>query len=315
MNETLIWQLGLLLGAGLVLVGAAGIVVSATASLAKRFGLTNFTVGFLLLGLATSTPELFVALGSVTEGVPQLSVGNLLGGSILLLSFLMGISSVIAGRIRLDHGLTFGEIVLSSAVVAAPAFVLWDGAASRVDGMFLIGIYLLHGFLLKKDQERIRAFHAHTHRKRGIIYDVAMLGVGLMVLALAARGMVGVAELLVAAFQIPTFVFGLILLSLGTNLPELALAVEASMQRKKGIAFADFLGSSAANTLILGLVAVASPFVVASYEKLVFSLMLLVGVTLYFVWALSSGRVITRKEGIGLLFFYAVFLAYELLSV
>lgn len=311
MNGPLLVQLGILLGTGLVLAGSAGVVVSATVSLAKRYGLTSFTIGFLLLGLATSTTELFVAIGAIAEGVPQLSVGNLLGGSILLLSFLMGISAVLSGSITLDHGLSFREIVLSSAVVAAPVFALWDGGASRIDGMFLVGMYLLHGFLLKKDQDA----HPLVRRKypfRGIGYDLLMLAVGLAILAFSAHTIVDVAEQLVVAFHVPTFVFGLLLLSVGTNLPELALAFQASLAKKKSIAFADFLGSAAANTLILGLLALAVPFTIASREKLLFSLALLGGVTIYFIWAVSSGRVITRKEGIGLLFFYTLFLLYEL---
>ena len=310
--DTWVLPMGILLGAGLVLAAAAGVVISSTVSLAKRYGLTSFTVGFLLLGLATSTTELFVAIGAVVDGVPQLSAGNLLGGSILLLSFLMGISSVIAGSIKLDHGLSLREIILSSAVVAAPAFVLWDGTATRIDGAFLLGMYLLHGFLLMKDEERLHALVARKRKTRGVAYDLVMLVAGLAALAVAARAIVGSAGTLTASLHIPTFVFGLLLLSLGTNLPELALAVQASLQRKRGVAFADFLGSSAANTLILGLLAIATPFTIVPREKLYFSLMLLVGVSLYFVWALSSGRTITRKEGIGLLFFYALFLAYEL---
>jgi cation:H+ antiporter len=310
--ESLVLPLGVLLGAGLVLAAAAGVVVSSTVSLARRYGLTSFTVGFLILGLATSTTELFVAIGAVADGVPQLSAGNLIGGSILLLSFLMGISSVIAGSISLDHGLSIREIVLSSAVVAAPAFVLWDGTATRIDGLFLLGMYLLHGFLLKKDEDRLQALAHKKVHKRKVTYDVVMLLAGLGTLALAARAIVTSAETLIASFHIPTFVFGLLLLSVGTNLPELALAVQASLQRRRGVAFADFLGSSAANTLIFGLLAIVSPFTIVPREKLYFSLMLLVGVSLYFVWAISSGRRITRKEGIGLLFFYALFLVYEL---
>lgn len=310
-----VWQIGILLGAGLVLAGSAGVVVSSTVSLAKRYGLTSFTIGFLLLGLATSTTELFVAMGAVAEGVPQLSVGNLLGGSILLLSFLMGVASIISGNITLDHGLSFREIILSSAVVAAPVFALWDGGASRVDGLFLVGMYLLHGFLLKKDQDKLHTLAKRKIRARGFVYDISMLAIGLIILAVTSRAIVGIAENIIASFHIPTFVFGLLLLSVGTNLPELALAFESALARRKSIAFADFLGSAAANTFILGLVALAMPFTIASREKLLFSLALLGGVTVYFVWALSSGRTISRKEGIGLLFFYILFLLYELVGV
>lgn len=173
-------------------------------------------------------------------------------------------------------------------------------------------MYLLHGFLLKQDQERIHGLTKKTFRMRGLSYDVVMLIAGLGVLAISAKAIVGSAEHLIASLNIPTFVFGLILLSLGTNLPELALALQAALQRKKGLAFADFLGSSAANTLILGGLALYAPFTIEAQHKLTISLALLLGATAYFLWAVSSGKTITRKEGFGLLFFYAAFLLYEM---
>lgn len=306
-----VWQIGLLLGFGLVLTSAADMVLRAATSLAKRYGLTSYATGFLLLGVITSTPEFFVAVQSAADGIPQLAVGNLIGGSILLLSLVMGISSVLLGRITLDHGLTFGEIVLSSFVVAAPVIVLWDGRLSRTDGLFLVGLYALHVFLLNRDKKILEHLHDNNN-KRHTGYHTATIIVGFAAMAVSAKIIVETAGSIASFFSIPPLVFGLILLSLGTNLPEFALAVEAAIQRKKTVAFADFLGSSAANTLILGLLGLVSPFSFAAHQKLTVSLVLLGSVVAYFVWALSSRRDITRKEGLGLLFFYAIFIIYEL---
>ncbi|KKW32063.1 MAG: Na+/Ca+ antiporter, CaCA family, partial [Candidatus Uhrbacteria bacterium GW2011_GWA2_53_10] len=106
--------------------------------------------------------------------------------------------------------------------------------------------------------------------------------------------------------------FGLFFLSLGTNLPELALAFESIRHRRREIAFGDFLGSSAANTLILGLLGLVAPFGGAGNGRLFGALVLLGSVCVYFLWAISSGREISRKEGVGLLVFYLLFVAYEL---
>ncbi len=309
---SLTWQIGMLIGFGLVLTGSAQLVVKSVAIIAKKLRIANFTISFLLLGILTSTPEVFVAIQSGLDGVPQLSMGNLIGGSILLLSLVMGLSSIFMGKITLDHGLKFREIVLSSAVVVAPAVVLWDGSVTRLDGAFLAGFYILHAVFINREQHILRHIERSAVKIRDGGYHKAMLFTGLLGMAIASTYMVDAAQSIMAFFHMPAFVFGLILLSFGTNLPEFALAFEAAIARRRTIAFGDFLGSAAANTLILGVLAIFMPFTVGLRERLWFSLILLAIVTIYFVWALSSKREITRKEGFGLLAFYVLFVAFEL---
>ncbi len=307
----MVWQLVLLVAFGLVLAGSASIVVKAATALARRYGITNYTFAFLLLGLLTSAPEAFVALQSALTGVPQLSMGNLIGGSILLLSLVMGASAVVLKKVTLDHGLQFHEVVLTSVVVGAPAVVLWDGRLTFFEGAALVAMYVLHAVVLNKEGHVKRLTRRAKHivvSKQWILFLVGILGMVASSHVLVQTGL-GVA----VALGVPVFVFGLTFLSFGTNLPEFALAFGAVRERRRTVAFGDFLGSAAANTLILGVLGILSPFQVAASEKLRVSLILLTLTTGFFVWALSSRRDISRKEGIGLLFFYLVFVVSEFL--
>lgn len=297
------YNAGLLLGFGFILIGSAELVVRSASSLSKRLGITNFAVGFLLLGLLTSTPEIFVAIQSAIDGIAQLSVGNLLGGSILLLSFVIGLSSIILGRLTLDRGLDSREIAASSFIVASPVFVLWDGVLTRIEGAILIVIYFFHAFFLK---------NGNTHHKKHSKSSLLMLCLGLLGMVIASKVMIESAKVFIDAFHIPSFVFGLLLLSFGTNLPEFSLAFQGAVLKKEGVAFGDFLGSAAANTLILGFLGMFSPFEIMGIARVRFSLALLALLCVYFVWAASTKREISRTEGFGLLLFYLAFVAFEL---
>lgn len=304
------WHISVLIVSGIVLTGAANLVVKHSSTIAQRLGLTSFAMGFLMLGLLTSMPELFVAMQAVSDGIPQLSVGNLLGGSILLLSLVMGIVAIVLGRVNLDHQLSMRELWAMMGVIAAPALVLWDERLSRVEGLFLVGVYALHAFLLNRDGKK-------NHRKKnarvgGLSGHLLMLGAGVGAMFLSSRFIVTSAEAIMGTLSIAPIVFGLFFLSLGTNLPELALAYESIRHRRREIAFGDFLGSSAANTLILGLLGLGAPFTGVGNGRILGALLILGSVTVYFLWAISSGRTITRKEGIGLLVFYLLFVGYEL---
>ena len=306
----ILWHVGILIVAGVALTWAANVVVKQSSSLAQKLGLSSFTIGFLLLGVLTSTPELFVAIQAASDGIPQLSVGNLLGGSILLLSLVMGIVAILLGRVSLDHQLSTGELWAMMGVIAAPITVLWDERLTRSEGLFLVGVYALHAFILNRDGKK--GSRKKRARVAGLGGHLALLALGVGAMFMSSRLIVTSAEVIMGLFSIAPIVFGLFFLSLGTNLPELALAYESIRHRRREIAFGDFLGSSAANTLILGILGVIAPFT-GGNGRLVGALLLLGSITIYFLWAISSGRTITRKEGIGLLVFYLLFVGYELI--
>lgn len=304
------WHVSILIVSGIVLTGAVDVVVKHSSALAQKLGLSSFVIGFLLLGLVTSTPELFVSMQAARDGIPQLGVGNLLGGSILLLAFVMGMTAILLGRVSLDHHLAWREILVMLAVIAAPIAVLWDARLTRPDGLFLVGVYGLHAFTLNRDGKK--RYQKKKFRVRGLGGHLAWLAVGVGAMFVSSRFIVTSAEAIMGILAIAPLLFGLFFLSLGTNLPELALAYESIRHRRREIAFGDFLGSAAANTLILGLLGLVAPFS-GGNGRLVGALLILGSVTLYFLWALSSKREISRKEGIGLLVFYLLFVLYEVL--
>ncbi len=313
MHMDITTHIAILILSGIILTVSASVIVRQATALAHTIGLSTFTVGFLFLGVMTSMPEIFVALQSARDGVPQLSAGNLLGGSILLLSAVMGMTAVFLGKITLDHHLSMREIWAMMGVIAIPALVLWDGSLTRPDGLLLITVYGLHALFLNTAKN-------NTHQKKKThganpFRIIMVLVAGLGGVFIASRLIVTSAGAIMGVFSIAPIVFGLFVLSLGTNLPEIALAIQSIRSRRREIAFGDFLGSSAANTLILGALALFSPFSVSGNGKLQGALILLFSVTIYFLWAVSSGRTITRKEGIGLLVFYLLFVLYELIPI
>lgn len=308
------WHIGILIVFGFVLLVSAQLVVRSAIAIAKRLGLTNFTIGFLLLGILTSTPEFFVAIQSAISGVPQLSTGNLIGGQILILSLLVGMLAVVLGKVVMDHEFHWQDLVSTSAVIAAPALVLWDGALTRGEGVFLLGSYFVHALLLSHDGKRKHVLRHHKlYKPVHHVTGIWLFLLGVIGLSLSSHMIVTSAQVLIQALGIVPLVFGLFVLSIGTNLPELALAVRAIPHGRKDIALGDIIGSAAANTLILGFLGLVSPYRASpETHSIVPALVLLTSVTAYFLWSFWTGKSINRKEGIGLLLFYGMFILFEL---
>jgi len=271
--------------------------------------------GFVLLGFATTIPEMFVAYQSVQDGIPQLSVGNLLGGSILLLSFVMGVSAIFLKRIVLDHGMSSFDIALSALVVAAPAFVIWDGKLTRFEGFVLLSLYIVHLLLINKEQHVLTIVEHHAKHVKHAGHALFLGLGGIIGMAVASRFIVTIGEASAALLGIPTFVIGLFLITFGTNLPELTLAIEAIVKKNRDVAFGDILGSSVINTPLLGVICLVSPFVMPDIERVRMTLLLLVLVSVFFFWAASTKKDITRREGIVLFSVYIAFVLFEMTRV
>ena len=297
---------------GIVLAVSARLVVHAAEDIARQMGLPTFIIGFFVLGMLTSTPEFFVMLQAAADGVPMLSAGNLLGGSLLLLSFVMGLCAVILGNIKLNHGMRFPDLVFAAAVVASPVAALRDGNLSRVDGLLLVGFYLLYVIFVSDEEKLAKRVAKRANHAKHMATLLSMLLAGVIGMVIASKIVVESAEILMSAFHIPALVFGLFFLSVGTNLPEFSLALQAIARGRRDIAFGDFLGSSVANTFILGVLGILAPFQTTSYEGMMFTIMLLLGVSLFFIWAAKSKQSISRQEGLGLLIFYGLFVVYQL---
>jgi len=300
---------------GIILAISANAVVGATAYFSKRLQVQSFLLGFLILGFATTIPEMFVAFQAVQDGVPQLSVGNLLGGSILLLSFIMGGSALFLKRIILDHGMTTRDIGLSTLVVAMPAIVLWDGTLTRFEGFILIAVYVLHIICIDHEQHFVNQVERHTKNLKHPLHTIGLFVGGLIGLGFSSHFIVIIGEEVAKRFGISPFIIGLFLITFGTNIPELTLALEAVMKKKRDIAFGDVLGSAVINTPLLGIICMVAPFSVPDHLRMRATLILLASVSAFFWWAASSKRDITRREGIVLLVIYILFVVFELMRL
>ena len=72
----------LALGLGLLLL-AADLLVDSSVAIAQRARISNFIIGLTIVGMGTSSPELFVSVSSALGGSGDVAMGNVVGSNIL----------------------------------------------------------------------------------------------------------------------------------------------------------------------------------------------------------------------------------------
>jgi cation:H+ antiporter len=117
------------------------------------------------------------------------------------------------------------------------------------------------------------------------------------------------------ALNVPASIIGLLVLSLGTNIPELVIVIRSVLTKHSDIAFGDYIGSATMNALIFGGVAIANgSFFVEASEFIIIAILTVVGLVLLYIFSRSE-RTISRREGAILLGLYALFLCAQIITI
>lgn len=148
---------------------------------------------------------------------------------------------------------------------------------------------------------------------------VLLLIVGFVALIFGATSLVDAASSLAAKMGIPNIVIGLTIVAFGTSAPELVVNIFAAVSGNSEMVLGNVLGSNIFNVLvILGISALIFPLTLktnTTWIEIPLSLMaavcvLIVGADIFLDG--SGINIISRSDGITLLLFFIIFLAYNL---
>ncbi len=262
----------------------------------------------------TSLPELMIGVTAVTQGDSEIMVGSLIGASLVLFLLVIPLLAVFGGKVVLPKVLHRKELIFSLITILAPTVMIADRILSLVEGIFLIILYLVLFLFLSQTEsffEKIKdTYHAHKKSQHRILKIFA----GVVIIFASARGIVASAEYFALALGWSQFIVGLIIVSIGTNIPELSLVARTVLSKKTDIALADYLGSASANSLIIGALVIynQSSISLPNHTMVRFAI-LLTSLVLFYIFIRSRSS-LSRKEAYVLLLLYIVFIIIEVVQ-
>lgn len=286
-----------------VMVGAFEVIV------AHMSGKRKLIMASLFVALGTSLPELALAITSAVENQSSLSVGNLLGANVANVSLIVGVVAIVAGSLSVVGDFLHFEMAAAFVAGAAPLILLMDGELSRLDGVILLVVYLIYfRDLVLADRHKVVSKGLMKHTK--FLYEIKKLDIehnwkvyakivfGMAILLASSDLVVKMATGVATVLHINSMVVGIVVLAIGTTLPELILSITAIREKQVALVFGNLLGSVVTNsTLIMGILAVIRPVSVATAPNLAMtniSFVLLFGL----LWLLTkTKKSLERWEG------------------
>lgn len=300
----------------LILLGAR-LIVNSVDKYSKRVKLSSFAFSFLVLGLLTSIPEFSIGLNAAIERKPDIFVGNLLGGIVVLFLLVIPILAILSNGVKINHRFDGRNMIIALLVIAAPSVFVSDARVSNLEGLVLILLYLMIVVLIERKKGVIENFEEMVENmkpNRSMFFDLGKLVSGIVLVFFTSQIILEKTLYFSEFFNIAPFIISLVFLSIGTNLPELTLAIQGALTGKKDVVIGDYLGSAAANTFLLGVLTLIHNGEVLTKDGYLFTfLFTALGLSLFYLFA-SSKKAISRGEGIALLSFYLSFVFFELYS-
>lgn len=261
---------------GLVaLAWSSDLFVDGSSLVAKRFGISPFIIGMVIIGFGTSAPELCVSAMAGLSNHSNLSLGNAYGSCIFNIAGILGVAALIRPIVVKPSAV----FIASPALIAISALSLWllrDGQFTRMNAFILLAVFIillpLYCWYDQRDKKSETAAvrpelktcplssTSAAEPASPLWGAVVKLVVGLVVLIGSSHYLVWGAVDLARTMGVSELMIGLTIIAMGTSLPELASAIASARRGEDEFVLGNIIGSNFFNTLaVVGIAAGIAP--------------------------------------------------------
>ena len=272
-------------------------IVSGGVSLAKKLRISSMIIGLTVVAYGTSTPELAAAILAAFNSHTELIFGNIIGSNISNVGMVIGISAIftplLISKVTINKWIPI-MIGVSLLVIG----MSYDGEISQIDGFILIAalitftVYTIKSVKKQRVTENKNTENEHVEgelflsRYRIETYPKALglVGIGIVLLFFGGHYTVDGAVAIAESVGLSQLVIGVVIVGIGTSLPELITSVIAIAKKQTDIGVGNIVGSNIYNILLILGVASAMIGIPISedafsnyYIMIAFSLVLFIG--------------------------------------
>lgn len=309
--------LELIFGLVLVLWGA-DLLISSAIAIGKKFNLSDFFIGIIVVGFGTSLSELFVSIDAVIKNAGELSLGNVIGSNVANILLVLGFSSLVKNfkvpkvsktdnLIHVFVSLLFLMVCSVSKITAYWGFLF----------IFIFICYIIKVFknsknnvLLESGDDESNDFFTQKVYKKPVIFGLPIVLLSIAITVLGADLTVVKSIEISKIFGISESVIGLTLIAIGTSLPEIAAGIASAKKSKFNLIIGNIVGSNLYNILLI--IGSASFFNDFIYNKnvILYDLLFLNVCVLLFTLINLRQLVINKKKSVLLIFIYIFYIIY-----
>ena len=232
-----------------VLVWGADRFVDNSSLIAKRFGLSELTIGLTIVALGTSAPEIFVGISSVLNGTEAIAMGTVIGSNISNIALIFGVSCIgISMRPSKTNPIQFIPFILGVIILGLGLLDLKITKAESIEFLFLFAVFMYITYIFRTPDTNN---NEENDSEINTINTMIFLVIGLLALIIGSNYAVINAEKIAVMLNVPQVIIGLTIIAIGTSLPELAATISAIIKKKNEMVIGNVIGSNVMNIALV----------------------------------------------------------------
>jgi len=298
------------------LIYGADFIIKESERIALHFNISHFVIGATLVAFGTSLPEMAASMMASYNEKSEMAVANVIGSVTFNITLVLGVVFLIAKKMAPKRNL----FALDSAwIIMPPMFFLlmaYDGVITRIDGALLalmMGAYLFFLFTSAKDELEGEIDEELEREKFNWGKSIVLLGIGFVLTIGGADFVVESGSNIARMFDVSEWIIGLLLIALGTSLPELVVSLVAVRKGHADMSIGNIIGSNVANfSMVLGGASLIRPLQMAGATAFDIYIVLAASLALFL---LLANKLYNKAGAIFLLTILALFLENAFLSL
>ncbi len=306
-QHPLLFNIGIMIVSLAILMKAADLLITGSVNYARKFGMADFVVGFIILGIGTSLPEFVAAVMGSTLEDAGVVFGTVLGSAVVTVNLVLGIQTIVAKKLPFESK-SLGRLkYLVPAFMLLPILLVLDGLLSRIDGAILLAIFFGYLFILWRREGKTG--HMRNVKLKLVWKDIFVYLGALAALLLGARFLVSSAIISSTLMGIPSYVIALFVIGIGASLGDLLVDLRSIKAGHSNVAVGDVLAGLLVETLfILGAVALMKPVAISPAPLFLSAAFAVLPLALLLI----TTKELRRWHGIALVSSFAVFAVIQI---
>ena len=265
------------------IVFSADWLVAGAVTIAKRFKISDFVIGAVIVGVGTSLPELVVSSIGAIEGNSDIAIGNVVGSNVFNVLGILGLTAIIMPvavsreNRRFDLPFCIGISALT-LLLALNFFMGGTAGISRIDGLVLLACFafFMYNSLRGNKKQEVESDEVVTNKQ--LVFGIGKVVLGLAVLIISSRFFLDNAIIIAKAWGVNEAFIAITLVACGTSLPELAASLVAAAKKNTQLALGNVIGSNIVNlSLILGAASQITPLTSSGITPIDYAVMIFAG--------------------------------------
>ena len=326
----LIGQIALLVIGILLLIKGSDFFVDAGSKIGKTLKINEMLLGVTIVSFGTSLPEFIVALTSAQTGSTEIALGNILGTNLFNTCVILAVIALIKpvqfkkDTVRKDM---YMSVVTALVLLIIMSDKILNGDAanilSRTDGLILLvlfGMFLYYTLYTltdywkerKEDKKNKKEIKLKLKDIDTLTVNILLMLLGIVMVFVGANWSVSAVEEIARIVGISETFISIIVVAVGTSLPEIFTSISALKKGKQDIAVGNLIGSNMFNIMfVLGTAAAIRPIPLKMDSLIVDAFTFLMVMILLLIHA-RKGKdyIISKGEGLSFLAIYVSYIIY-----